>query len=491
MKRPSNTVLFFLLIFILVRLTFITVFPPFTDESLYTRWGQLMIASPEYRWASIAYLSRQPLAFWLFGLGGNLFGDALIGGRFVSLLLSLPAFFAVVAITKKLWGDRAATISAFLIAAAPYAILINSLAIMDGIILSGSACILWLILAFTDDGKRWRIFAIGAILGITLWIKTTALFLDALAVFSLLFLRPKNYSWKKSLADIGVVATTAILFLLPLLLRPDIAKLIGEPSSFTFSVNELLSLPIHPWMQNVWETLISCMLYFSPFLILMLLARPSTGKQKSFMLLCIWTCVTFLSMIILGKNFRMRYHAFGIIALFPLFAAGLAVTFEKLNNYRRTAEIVVAAVFLVLSGFFIFKTATFYTWFLPTSGERDYAIGWPSGYGIPELVSWIDAHASPQHPMALAVVDTPGNPTDYIVSYYYFKNSVQVLFVSLAPTELQKLAPIAQKVPLYLATRSSRIPPTATPFLTPIKRFHLPYSKETVGIYRVTFNAGM
>src|SRR5258705_11681463 len=116
--KPYQKLLLLAATFIGLRLVFIFTFPPFTDESLYIRWGQLMVNRPDMHWASIGYLSRQPLGFWLFGIGAILFNNPL-GARFIVLLVNIPILFTTYFITKRVASEKTALFAASILKLSP------------------------------------------------------------------------------------------------------------------------------------------------------------------------------------------------------------------------------------------------------------------------------------------------------------------------------------------------------------------------------------
>lgn len=457
--------------FILLRLIFIIIFPPFTDESLYIRWGQLMIDNPEYHWASIQQFSRQPLAFWLFGLGAILLKNPIIGARLVILLANIPTFFIVLCLTKRVFDEKTSLVAAAILTLSPLFILTQTLAIMDGFLFAISAILLFL---FESDWKKpvpYQLIGIGICIGISLWIKTTGLFLLALAIIGIVV-----KSKRRSFIQIIIMSLILFLMVLPLIIRPDFMQLFNEPRSFMLTLTELRQFPISIWTSNSISAIYGLLLYIPLLFIL-----PMTKKRSNTMLL-LWFLIPTIAIVFLGKNFRIRYFVLGTIALVPFLAYGISRLFEILKS--TVFQIIFWTICVAYSMYFIFATPSFFSLFPSKSGERDYALSWPSGYGIPETINWINLHSSSaDQPMIIAVLDSPGNPSDYLLAQYYFSHKVRILIA-----DFDKLKPIALRVPLYVATRSTLITPDIKSYVTPVQLFHKPATDETVGIYRVAFH---
>jgi 4-amino-4-deoxy-L-arabinose transferase-like glycosyltransferase len=424
-----------------------------------------MIDNPAFRWASFTYVSRQPLAFWLFGLGAIAVGSPLLGARLVMLLANIPSFFLLFLCTKKLMNERAGLYAAAIFTCTPLFILLSSLALMDGFLLTISMIILWLFMCDWKEKSPYHLVGISILLGVSLWIKTTALLLFVLSFIGL-FWKIK----KLNLFNIFLLVTIPVLIVLPMWFQKDVMNMFREPGNFTFTATEFVQLPIHSWAKNLFGALFSILIYFNPFLLLALIHAKKLIRRNYGALLLAWILVPTVAIILIGKNFQVRYFAFGLIALIPL------LSLKKQNT------VFFVFVLFMYAIFFIIKPVQFFSLFPIQSQERDYALSWPSGYGLPELIKWIDDH----QPMTIVVADSPGNPGDYLLATYYYSTQVQILIHAIhSPIELKKLKPIVDKQPLFIATRSTLIPPEMSSYLQPIKLFTKPYSTETIGIYRI------
>lgn len=459
MKFSKQFWLIFLL-FLGLRFYFIAMFPSFTDESLYIRWGQLMIRLDDFRWISISQLSRQPLALWILGFGSTLTRDPIIGARLLVLLFNIPVFFLVYEMTKKLYNEKSALVAVFLLSTIPLCILTQSLALMDGFIFALGTLLLYIL-----STEKKNTLAIGIVLGLSLWIKTTGLYLVLFTILTLVLQRKK--------VKLVTIIPVVCIIILPLLLRSDMQNLLNEPNSFLFTIKELSVFPIAIWGAHLYETIIGLFLYLNPIFWIIVLLSYNAVKKQSWTTAIIWIGIPIIIDLILGKNFRFRYFTFGFAALLPVISA---FVHEKFSN----KPLVIG--FIMYSLFFIINPPAFYSLFPTSSGERDYALSWPSGYGMREAAGWIDTN----QPMVIAVVDSPGNPGDYILARFSESPNIKIVFVTLStPSEFSKIFPLVSKIPVYLVTRSSLIPQWAATNLRPVQTFSKPYTQEVIGIYQI------
>jgi 4-amino-4-deoxy-L-arabinose transferase-like glycosyltransferase len=467
--------------FLAVRIYFICTFPPFTDESLYIRWGMLMIDKPGFTWASIEHISRQPLAFWLFGFGATIFKNPIIGARLMTLFCNIPTFFFLYSAVKRLQSGNAAFIAIGILTFAPLFILTQTLAIMDGLLFSLATSVLWILYVNSDKYSIIHTAAIAILLACSLWIKTTALFTAILACISVSFILIRNNSGVKNMVIHGILfLVTPVIFLLPLFARSDFQMIFREPQSFLFSVSQISQLP-DMWISNSISTLYAFALYLGPFLLLALLFAKPTEKKRMYVFAFVWILLPILSLILVANNFRFRYAALGTICIIPFISIGI----QKIKDSKVSAIFWIGV--MAYGILFISNPVGIFRLFPEISGERDYAISWPSGYGIPELINWIDSEVKGEE-ILVAVADSPGNPSDYLLANYYFSPNVQITFVTVnSPAEFRKIEPLTRKIPVYLATRASLITKEIAPYVKEIIRFDKPLHLDAIVFYRISF----
>jgi 4-amino-4-deoxy-L-arabinose transferase-like glycosyltransferase len=484
--KPKTVFWLLFIVFLILRIVFIVMFPPFTDESSFVRWGQLMVHNPEFRFASLTYVGRQPLAFWLFGIGAILMHQPILGARLMVLLVNIPVFFITYIWVKRLYTEKISLIALFLLTMCPLFILIQSLALMDGLLFAIAGIIIWLI--FDNPGRvpLYRVVLIGILIGTGLWIKTTSLFLLGLGMLTLI-IRSKGHMSRQTFIYISLLILIPLLMMLPLLARPDSAIFLKEPSYFVVGKNGLSGLPLNVWARNIYFTGISLLFYLGIPASLMALFVPKTFWNTTSVTLLLWFILPAFSMILLADNFRFRYFGYTSVVLLPLVSAGILSVTEK---FKMKWISLLAGVLVTLYGIvFVWKPVYIFSLFPKTSGERDYAFSWPSGYGIPELIRYIDTQLLRGRYLFIAVPDSPGNPSDNLLAVYYFHPYVRILFATLtSATEFRKLQVLTSQVPVYLATRDSLITESVRPFLTPVITFPKPANEDYIGLFRISFS---
>jgi hypothetical protein len=255
-----------------------------------------------------------------------------------------------------------------------------------------------------------------------------------------------------------------------------------------FTAKELFQFPVAVWFRNFLVTPVVLLLYLNPLIIFLAYPIRFPKLKDRTVLFMIWLFIPIAITIFIGKNILARYYIIGMIGILPLLAVMTAIFFNRVK--WKFAPVVAFCLFSIWGLFFIVNPAGYFHLFPNAVHEQNYAISWTSGYGIPELVSWIDTHVPHDKILLLAVADSPGNPSDYLLTYYYFKPYVRIIFATMTNIhDFRKLEPITEKGSLYLATRLSLITPETQPYLTPIIIFNKPYNEDAIGLYQISFTA--
>ncbi len=459
-------------LFLFLRLVFLFRYPPFSDEAIYVRWGQLMVQNPAFRWASLQYASRQPLAFWLFGLGSRIFGSPFIGARLVALLLNCISFFFLYDWMKRIADEKVTAITLFFFTVCPVFIFFQPLALMDGLLITAMVILLWSLF-------RKNLVITAVALALSLWIKSTGLIMLLAAAGAIAYTyrkRPLMVLW-----HLGLCIGLATILLLPLLLRPERSFLFAEPHVFTFSIFELLTLPVTVWVRNIGITVFALLVYISPLYPVALFFSRIQLSRRHFLFLIYWVAATTGMIILTGKLFTARYILVSLVPLLPLIASG---THELLGK-SRILGVLCLCLPLILSGVLILNARWFFFLFpdhTPFAQERNYAYYWTSGYAVADTVTYIHSTLSRGTPIILAVADSPGSPSDYILAAFYTDRTLSVIFLN-SPEDLINQSKFIQTYPTYYIGRRETLPLFLLPYLTEVKKFPTPDGNDFVGIY--------
>jgi len=178
MPIANLRILFVIAVLTVLRFALAAVLPLSFDESYFWLWS---------RHLAISYYDHPPMIAFAIRLGTLLFGDNEFGVRFIPLLASMAASWAVWRSAAILLRDGWVAAMACCLFSATLMFAAESMgATPDSLVLAASAFLLWSIakLEDTKNGRWW--LAAGLAVGVALFSKYTALFLVASVVLWLI-----------------------------------------------------------------------------------------------------------------------------------------------------------------------------------------------------------------------------------------------------------------------------------------------------------------
>lgn len=496
-----KTTLFIFVVFVILRLILIFTFPPFVDESNYIWWGSQMIAKPELRFLSIGLWGKQPLPFWLFGYGSLLFNNFLVGARLVSLIISIPAFFILYFLVKGIKDHKTAIIALTFFTLCPYFIFHQATALVDGMLLSINIAVLAILF------KLWRKFELipglilGLLLGICFWVKSTGsitIFLSfAVLIFFVIDQSKKSIKVKRAesifskLFIIFLVMTITAFFVILLTGAGDIILIVKSTAFFIIKPNQFANFAFRQWLTNFLNLFLSFSIYLTPVVLFSIFFLKKEVKKAEVRFLVFWFVFSISFIIFSASLLRMRYFLFSMAAFLPLLGLGTnnLLASQKNSSYLK---VLIFTPLLLGSLLVVFYPARFFSLFLKDSvvyGERDYALGLPSGYGLRESTNYFDRIKPKGRTVILAFSSYYGSNTFSFLSLTYrFDKEVSLVPVTTdsAKKFRQQLEPLTRSAIIYFIGNSPESENAAL-YLKPIKVFGKPDNEDYIGLYEVRF----
>ncbi|HLD27298.1 MAG TPA: glycosyltransferase family 39 protein [Patescibacteria group bacterium] len=371
--------------FFLTRLYHLGLMPPFLDELIYVRWlneirlnGNWLIPLKEFGW--------EPLGIWSAALINRLIPDAVLSLRLSSVLISGLSLVLI----YKLAGRAAA----LLYVLSPIILLHDRLGLRGD-----NLVVLAALMVFFGLKERLPIWiGLGAALG--LFSKTTAAALPIVVVISYLIFRPKL-----KLLDFlaAFLAAAPIMFYW---LSGTLGLVLGKQSTFVGEAlvrNNLLQ--IGPWLYQYLTWPVG------------LLAVVGLAVAITNRLLLINWLVPFILLVIFAKILFPRY----LLPVMPFLLIYAATGFNWLKQKLPRILRPLLIVFLLAPAWFsgqILKDLPSAP--LPEIDKWQYVTGWPSGYGVKELVDYLRFNP----PLILVVEDNDLIKTG--INYYWPDNNLTV-----------------------------------------------------------------
>lgn len=360
-----------LLIFLyfFTRLYALTLFPIFSDESIYIHLAEKIVDDPLHL-MFIRMEGKNPLFYWLNALTLNVFANPLVAGRVVSIFAGFASLAGIYLIGKKLYSEKHGLVAALFYIFCPYTLYFDRLALVDSLL---CACGVWMIFAATRiadtarpgnlQGYKEFIF-LGFIMALALFTKGTAILLLPLPVLILCLFgcHKEDAFWKK-------IILCLVIACLPLVLLYFFGKNVGYfertdffqiPNRLALTPEEILSFPWDIWRRNLGITAEFIVTYLTlPVIALVLFGFLFAFRGKKSAALVLWAAFTILAINAVARGFYSRYF---LVAAPPmiLLAATAALRLVDFLRIRlkQFPSYAVTAVFLAIilsDGFFLPK----------------------------------------------------------------------------------------------------------------------------------------
>ncbi len=462
-----------LIIFILgvcywaTRLLNLKIIPIFTDEAIYLRWGQIAVADPRWRFISLID-GKQPLLIWLFLPVLKTFSDPLVAGRLVSIFCGFLSVIGLVLFgyvsTKSI---RVAATTGFLYLIIPFFFVYDRLAIYDGLLTTISIWSLFFSYIFANRQKLDSALLLGTVIGAGLLTKSSANFFWYLLPLTLLLV-----SWEKNKFQKTFITWMFLSFVVviqsqiynAILRLSEFRHIIGQKNlSFIYSVAEILKNPFQGFWGNL-SGLNSWLLAYmtvplSIFILIGIIWYLHKDIRKGLFFLG-YFLIPYLALALFGK---VIYPRFLLFMLPPL----LLITAEFIVFLSRK----IPSGYFLCTGLLLFVPTAYFIYLLlfnpiaaplPLADRQQLLNDWPSGYGIAEVVSYLDTE-SKNGPVVVGTEGTFGL-FPMALELYLGKN-VNVTFKAYWPLNEvpDELKQSAKKQPTFLLFKERQTIPQDWP----------------------------
>lgn len=373
--------------------------PIFTDEAIYIRWAQIGLNDPAHRYISLTD-GKQPMLTWLMYPLLKIFHDPLFAGRFVSVLSGVLTALGIYLLARELFGRRTALLASVLYIISPFTLIYDRLALMDSLL---SSCAVWVLYLQVLLVRKHRLdvsLILGLVMGLGLLTKSSAYFFIYLLPFSLLLF---DFSSSKKLLRLSKWATLVLLSMVisiviynSLRLSPWFYIINLKNHVFILSLGEFIKYPFGLFTGNMTGLLGMLTGYLTlPLSIFIFLGFlwSVLNRDKKILLLSVWFIFPFLSLAAFGIVIFPRFILFMVIPLFII----AAYLFEKVsrsiikyNKYLPFFLMLIVSVSIRQSYFIMFDPVKAD---IPSTDRNQLFDDWPSGFGVKEVINYLDQQA--------------------------------------------------------------------------------------------------
>lgn len=450
----------FALLVLFTRVTNLTDIPIFTDEAIYIRWAQIGNSDPAQRFISLTD-GKQPLFTWLMYPGLRMFSDPLIAGRMVSVFAGVFAVCGLYLLANKLFNRQTAIFAGLFYLFSPFALLYDRLALMDSLLAAFGIWSLYLSVRQIEEIRLDLSLLLGITAGFGLLTKSSALFYLLLIPFSLLLFDFKKKNRKQRFVNWAFYSLLSMIIaqIIYNMLRLSPYFYIIEQKNYTFIMpfSEFIIKPFRVFLPNLNGLIPMAISYLTiPVFITIIagLILAAIQKNRKIMLIFLWFFLPFVALAAFGIVIFPRFILFMVIPLFLIAADILNRFFDFSREKMKPFLLIVMAVFIlpVYSCYLILFNPVQAK--VPVTDRNQLFDDWPSGFGVKEVVAYIDQRANANQ-IVLATEGTFGlNPAAYEI---YLQDNSNITIKSYWPLNgiPPDLRESAEKKEVYLVTKET------------------------------------
>lgn len=479
------------------RLLFLTKLPIFTDEAIYIRWGQIALQDSAQRFISLED-GKQPLFIWLMLPALHFIKDPLVAGRFVSVLAGFASLVGLVVLTRKLFGEKIAWWCGFIYVISPFFVLYDRLALYDSLTTAIMIWSLFLAILLSQTVHLDVALLLGMAIGMGLLTKSSAqfsLYLLPTTLFIFDWSNPKRIVKLFRWISLAGISTFMALMMQTILRLSPLNYMVGLKNlTFIVSYKEFFADPLSRLVGNLRGLVPWLVGYLTIPMVLLLAVGLFTGNTNKFfmkkLLFFCWFFVPFFALAAFGIVLYPRFMLFMAAPLLVLMAFGLDQIWQMLKSRFKRASVTIFAVSSVLffaqpafvSSKIIFDPINAP---IPTVDRNQLMDDWPSGYGIPEVVSYLREQGKSQR----IFVGTEGTfgLTPFALEIY-LKNEKNIEIKGYWPISngIKELKNVANTGELtFLLLKDTQVPDTEWPVQL-IAKYQKGHGNVYSGLYLVT-----
>lgn len=382
-------------VYFFTRLVAIKSLPPFNDEFIYVRWAQEGFFDPGKRLLSLTD-GKQPLYIWLVSLLMNIIPSPLAAGRMVSVFSGATTMIGLVFLSWFLFRSRLVAIgSGLLYILFPLALLLDRFALYDSLLASLAVWSVIVMILLVRGPSLGPSFLLAHLLGASLLTKSSATLLMVSLPLAIAFFEPRRARWMKIAGYFVLAASMAFLYQSVQQLSAE-ASFIGQKNqTFVYTWDELRNMSIFPSvLKNVLTYGQWVFAYFSLPIILIIggISYASVRNRSVKYLLASFT-IPFLIVVVIGKLIYARHLFFILMPLLIVASLGLVTILARMRTVWQKALVAVVCLspMLYTSGGMLtnYKMAK-----IPEIDRFQYVNGWPSGWGVKDIVRFLEGEAA-------------------------------------------------------------------------------------------------
>jgi len=467
----NHTLAVLSVVYLVFRIINLIKLPIFNDEAIYLDWGWKSLHSGVGLFYSL-YDAKPPFLIWIFGTFEGVIHSPLLAGRLVSVLTGLLSLIGIYKVAKNLENEKVACLASFLYIIIPLFAFFDRQALMESSLGTVGIWSFYFLLQLLKTKKNDYAIYLGWVLGIGVFIKLSALIFLVPIIIVLIY--------KKYFRAVIVTLFFDLIVLSPLYFQKTFWTSLGSDNRFVISISEILHLPLSLWISNVFDTINISFSHLTPFVLLLAIAGIYLFIKNKKSLLPFYFLVNIFLVISLSRVVSPRYLIPFLVPI-TIFSSYAILTFKKFFLIGGLV-ILPALLVTILLTFSPIKYFNFLSKLTAYSQKDDYVTNWTSGYGIPEIVNYLNQKGK-MGKIIIGVRVDAGNPESAMFAYYDNGKTATPTYLDSKIVEktVLNLKCLTSPLPLYFIARDGNLAGLDN-FFQEDKRFYKPEGPHFISI---------
>lgn len=384
-------------LYLFTRLFHLAILPIFNDEAIYLYWAKI-IATTHTQWFISLTDGKPPLLIWAMSFFLNIFPSSqyLLAGRIPSVLAGLITMLGIYSLSRFLFYSKTiAIVTALLYIITPFALLHDRMALFDSFLSSMLVWAVYFSLRTARSLQEKDALGWGFFLGMAALAKINALLFLFLTPLCFFLSLPKNWVTnhrKKALKLlILAIAVSQLLQHSLLVSRGYQEYVVKSTTQYIVPFSTLIRNPFIMFPQNIVSYLSWFVSYTTVGIVLLGIAGfallMKTNRRSGTIMMLLWS-IPLIATSFASIRAYPRYVLF--VLPYVLIAAGYAAA--RLLRKRAFALLLIPLLLFPLL-FDARLLAQPHHAPLPDIDSYQYVSGFPSGYGLQEIFTFLHSEA--------------------------------------------------------------------------------------------------
>ena len=378
------------LVYFATRLYHLTSLPIFVDEAIYSRWAQIALHDPSWRFISLTD-GKQPLFIWVAMPFLHFIQDPLFATRAVSVMCGwftiLGLFYAGYLLKDKRTGYLAAILGIL----TPFLFFYDRFATMESMLTAAGIWVFILAWIFAQKHRLDVAMILGIAGGLAWLVKSPAEIYLLLIPVAFIFLKHEKLTTREIVKYIALLllawGMAEVIYNIQRL-SPWMYMITRKNSDFVIS--PMTMIKDHPF--RIWQNFADTQRWLLAYMTWPLYGLSIVGgfvllkeSWRKFMVVSAWFWGPMAALVLTAWLYRPRYVVF--IVPFMLLYAAHAIP----KQLKLSVVIFLLLAILPIRFMFLAYTAPFT---MPlVQADKDYIDGWAAGNGVKEIASYLSSQS--------------------------------------------------------------------------------------------------